>query len=318
MHQKPRAMRDSFIDSVVALMAGNDRIFFVTADFGSPALDRLRSDFPDRYLNVGIAEQNLVNVATGIALEGYVVYAYAIAPFITMRCYEQTRVNLSILSQLKTVNVNLVGVGAGLSYDVSGPSHHCLEDLSIMRVLPNMTVFSPSDFVLAADFAAYTVSNASPKYLRFDSKVLPQIYRAGEADLGKGFAVLREGGDVCVISTGFMTHKALAVAAALEKDGTGAGVIDLFMITSFDRDELASRLSRYRHVVTIEEGFIERGGMDSIIADLLRESGHSGRLLRFGIKNNYSFEIGGREVVHRLNGAGSDDIHNAIRDLAAE
>src|SRR3990167_7173418 len=106
-----KAMRDVFIDAVRQRMGENDRIFFLSADFGSPALDRLRSEFGDRFVNVGVAEQNMINVAYGLALEGYTVYAYAIAPFITMRDYEQTRLHLAISSQLRPVNVNLIGVG---------------------------------------------------------------------------------------------------------------------------------------------------------------------------------------------------------------
>src|SRR5208337_5213045 len=108
------------------------------ADFGSPKLDKLREDFSDRFINVGIAEQNLVNVSTGLALEGYTVYAYAIAPFLVMRAFEQIRNNMSLLYHTRELNVNLIGVGAGLSYDVSGPTHHSVEDIAIIRTLPNM------------------------------------------------------------------------------------------------------------------------------------------------------------------------------------
>jgi len=116
-------MRDAFLRSVKDRMAAENDIFFLTADFGSPVLDDVQSAFSNRFVNVGISEQNLINVATGIALEGFRVVAYAIAPFITMRCLEQIRVNLAILSQIRPMNVTLAGVGAGYSYEVSGPTH---------------------------------------------------------------------------------------------------------------------------------------------------------------------------------------------------
>ena len=116
-----RAMRDAFLERLIPRMETNRGIFFLTGDFGSPVLDTIRDRFPDRFVNVGIAEQNLINVASGLALEGHAVYAYAIAPFITMRCLEQVRVNLAIMSQLRPMNVNLIGVGAGCSYSLSGP-----------------------------------------------------------------------------------------------------------------------------------------------------------------------------------------------------
>ena len=146
---KPRAMRDTFLQSLHALMADDPEIFFVSGDFGSPVLDQIRLDYPDRFLNVGIAEQNLINVTAGLALEGFTVFAYAIAPFLTMRCFEQIRVSLGLLSEVRPMNVNLVGVGAGYSYVVSGPTHQCYEDITLMRSLPNMRVISVSDQVLS-------------------------------------------------------------------------------------------------------------------------------------------------------------------------
>src|SRR5258708_19783665 len=150
MPVKPRAMGDALLEQIHGAMASDPTIFFASADFGSPVLDRIRADHPDRFANVGIAEQNLINVSAGLALEGYKVFAYAIAPFITMRCFEQIRVNLALLSEVRTLNVNLIGVGAGYSYVVSGPTHQCYEDLTLMRALPNMQVLSPSDHVAAA------------------------------------------------------------------------------------------------------------------------------------------------------------------------
>jgi transketolase len=152
MKSESKIMREVLIEGIYQRMEQDQSLFFVTADFGSPKLDALREQFKDRFINVGIAEQNLINISTGLALEGFTVYAYAIAPFLTMRAYEQIRVNLSLHAQLKEINVNLIGVGAGLSYDVSGPTHHCLEDITIMRSLPNMTLFSPSDWKLAEKF----------------------------------------------------------------------------------------------------------------------------------------------------------------------
>ena len=108
-------MRDVFLERIFQEMGSDDSIFFVSADFGSPVLDKIRDDFSDRFINVGVAEQNLINISAGLALEGFSVFAYAIAPFITMRCYEQIRVSLALLSEVRPMNVNLIGVGAGYS-----------------------------------------------------------------------------------------------------------------------------------------------------------------------------------------------------------
>ena len=131
-------MRDSFIDGVYDLMRKRSDIFFLSADFGSPSLDKIRYDFPKKFFNVGIAEQDLIGIAAGLALEGFIIYAFALASFLSMRAFEQIRVNLSLMGQIKPMNVNLVSVGAGVSYDIAGATHHCLEDISLMRLLPQI------------------------------------------------------------------------------------------------------------------------------------------------------------------------------------
>src|SRR3989338_4356213 len=208
MKTEIKTMRDVYIEEIYKRMHYDDKIFFLCADFGAPKLDQLKNKFKKRFLNVGIAEQNLINISTGLALEGYTVYTYAIAPFLIMRAFEQNRNNLALLSQTKELNINLVGVGSGISYDVSGPSHHCLEDIALMRVLPNFIVASPSDWVAAKSLAEYSFRVKKPKYFRLDAKPLPQIYDIITfEDLERGFYELKKGANTCLVSTGYMTHK---------------------------------------------------------------------------------------------------------------
>ena len=182
---KPLAMRDVFLNRIWQNMENEKKIFFVSADFGSPVLDKIRTDFPERFINVGIAEQNLINVTAGLALEGYKVFAYAIAPFITMRCYEQIRVSLALLSEVRPMNVNLIGVGAGYSYVVSGPTHQCYEDITLMRCLPNFMVLSPSDHITASALFDHCLGENGLRYFRFDAQVLPVVYKDSVPDIQK-------------------------------------------------------------------------------------------------------------------------------------
>jgi len=311
-NNQPKTMRDAFIEAIYERMRENDSIFFLSADMGAPALDKLRHDFKDRFINVGIAEQNLINIATGLALENYIVYAYAIAPFITMRAYEQIRQNLSISSQIKPLNVNLIGLGAGLSYDLSGPSHYCLEDISIMRLMPNFTVFSPSDWKLAKDFVDYSIKVKMPKYLRFDGKPLPLIY--GKIDnliLEKGFYELLKGKKVCLVSTGFMTHRALKVAKELQN----VGVIDVFLLKPVDENSLFETLKKYEYIITIEEAFINSGGLDSLISKIFRDNQLSVKLKNLGFNDKHIFEVGNRDYLHKLNGLDEESIIKVIKNL---
>jgi transketolase len=311
-----KVMRDVLIEEIHKRMAGDESIYFVSADFGSPALDKLREEFSDRFINVGIAEQNLINVSAGLALEGATVYAYAIAPFLTMRAYEQIRINLSMLSQMREINVNMIGVGAGLSYDVTGPTHHCLEDIAIMQVLPNLVIFSPSDYVTAARFVDYSLHVKKPKYIRLDGKAQPRIYRDEQQTVMEdGFFALKDGREVCVVSTGYMTHKALKVAERLAGDAVHVGVVDIFMLKPLNTRLLYETLKKYRHLITMEEAFISKGSMQTIVTNAFRESGIRPEVTSLGFKDSYIFDVGDREHLHKLNGLNTERVVQMITQM---
>ncbi len=314
MKNEPMAMRDFLIEELYRRMFDNKDILFLSADFGSPVLDKLRSTFGDRFINVGIAEQNLVNIATGLALEGFAVYAYGIAPFITMRACEQIRINLSLLSHTRDVNVNLIGVGAGLSYDFTGPTHHCLEDLAIMRVFPNLMLFSPADTATIGEFVDHSLAVKKPKYLRLDGKPLPEIHSKSDGiSMEKGFREVVKGTDTCFVSTGYMTHKSLRIAQELKGMGTDAGVVDVFLLKPFDDGLLCETLKRSRRLVTIEEAFTAGGGLGSLVLDAMAANGLSLPLRKLGLADKYSFKIGDREFLHSEHGLSWEEIIRLVR-----
>jgi len=314
---KSQAMRDAFLAQLLSAMESDERIFFLSADFGSPVLDKMRTQFSDRFLNMGIAEQNLINVSTGLSLEGYIVFAYAIAPFITMRCYEQTRVNLALLSEVRDLNVNLVGVGAGYSYVVSGPTHQCLEDLSIMRTMPTMQVYSPSDHISAAMLVEPCIAHKGPKYLRFDVQALPMLYAETPPDMDQGFYIHGTGEKICIVATGYMVHTAMAVAKRLNETGKQAGVIDLFSLSRFSPEQLKQTLKPYSAIVTLEEGFHGRGGLDALITTFAIRQELSARLLTIGVEGGYRFDLGTREVLHENVGIGANAVFEKITKFMA-
>src|SRR4030042_4377617 len=309
-----KTMRDALIEQIYNKMYENEAIFFVSADFGAPVLDKMREKFKDRFINVCIAEQNLINISTGLALEGFIVYAYAIAPFLTMRAYEQVRVNLSLSSQFKEINVNLIGVGAGVSYDVSGPTHHCFEDITIMRTLPNFIVFSPSDWMLSEGFVDFSINIRKPKYIRLDGKPLPQIYNnVKRFNLENGFYELEKGKEICIASTGYMTHKALKVAKELRKNKINIGVIDVFLLKPVNEDLLFDSLKKYKFIVTIEEAFINKGGLDSLILHILKNKNSGIKLKNLGFKDEYVFKSGNRDYLYKLHGFDDENIIKIIK-----
>lgn len=318
MNLRPIAMRDAFLDRLCQAMATDERIFFISADFGSPVLDRIREQFPKRFVNVGIAEQNLINISAGLALEGYKVFAYAIAPFITMRCYEQIRVNLALLSTVREMNVNLIGVGAGYSYVVSGPTHQCYEDLSIMRAMPNVTIYSPADHITASALLEPCLAHHGPKYLRLDAQVLPMLYEKEQGVDSKGFCSLMQGDDLCLLATGYMVHTALNVATHLKSKGISVGVIDLYDLSHFSTDALRQSLVLYQGLVTLEEGFQGRGGLDAMMFDWLRKQGLTCRMLNIGVEGQYRFELGSRNELHEQVGIGEQAVTHKIMHFLRE
>ncbi|MBV8892414.1 MAG: transketolase [Acidobacteria bacterium] len=315
MHAKPRAMRDALLEQIHREMASDSSIFFVSADFGSPVLDRIRADHPTKFVNVGIAEQNLINVSAGLALEGYKVFAYAIAPFITMRCFEQIRVSLALLSEVRPMNVNLIGVGAGYSYVVSGPTHQCYEDITLMRALPNFQVMSPADHITAELLFGRCVGELGPKYLRLDAQVLPAIYTDAAPNIADGFHVHRQEGAICMIATGYMLHTAVTVAERLQANGVRIGLIDLFDLARFSTEKLREELSRYETVVSMEEGFAGRGGLDALLYNFISHNAIDVKLLNIGVEGSYRFELGTRAELHEQVGIGPEVVTRRILDL---
>ncbi|MDX9690681.1 MAG: transketolase C-terminal domain-containing protein [Alphaproteobacteria bacterium] len=314
---KPIAMRDAFLEEIWQAMQKDETIFFACADFGSPVLDKIRADFADRFVNVGIAEQNLINVATGLALEGYKVFAYAIAPFITMRCYEQVRVNLALLSKVRPLNVNLIGVGAGYSYVVSGPTHQCYEDITLMRALAGMKVLSPSDHVSAKALFKTCVEQTGPKYLRFDAQVLPVLYEDEKQAANQTYVERHTGQKICMIATGYMTQTAQKVRDVLAQQNIEVGLVDLFDLSQGSAAQLDSLLARYKAVVTLEEGFINCGGLDAHIGSHTAAHHPNLRLMHLGVTPNYHFELGTRSELHDSVGLGVDTIADKIKSLSA-
>ena len=317
---RPRAMRDAFFSRLHERMQADDRVFLLSADFGAPTLDAIRRDFPDRFVNVGIAEQNLIAVAAGLALEGYKVIGYAIAPFITMRCLEQIRVNLAILSQLRPMSVTLLGVGAGMSYDVSGPTHHCIEDLNIIGALPNVEAWSTSDPLVPAALADLCLDRPGIRYLRFDAKPQPPLAAVTDTAIAQGFAVRQPSGDVAVIATGYMTQSASAILASDATLADKIRLIDVFHVNGFDEIALANALHGVRQVLILQEAMAD-GPLDARVRRIVQEHELPCGIEVRAIRGAYHFEIAPRDVLHAHFGLSRTQIasamHHHLGQLAA-
>ena len=307
---KKITMRDTFWNRVYDLAKEDKNVIVVAADMGAPALDKFRKDFTNQFVYAGIAEQNAILISTGLALTGKKVFAYAIAPFITLRCYEQIR-NYPAGMDLP---ITIVGVGAGICYEDSGPTHHAVEDISVLRCLPNMQIFSASDNNMTAKFADMAYESKHPNYVRLDRIVLPNIYEEGY-DFQSGLGVLREVSDINILSTGNMIQTALKVSDQLKQEGINVGVIDAYKIP-VDYETFKAVTKGTKKIITLEEHTLP-GGLGSQICEIIADCGLSIQIKRLGFdfRKKYCYVYGGREVVHPVYGLDSESVKQAVKDM---
>lgn len=288
--------RDVFVQEIYEEALRNKNVWFISADFGAQALDQFRQNLPRQFIHAGISEQNMVDLAAGLALDGYLVYIYAMVPFVTFRCFEQVKVGLATMN----LPVTVVGVGAGYSYDDAGPTHYATEDLSCMRSLANIEILSPSDTQSTRECARLTYRKPSFRYVRLDRKHLPDVYADNEIRfIEQGLCEIAPGDDICLLSTGYMLEKARLAKEKLAALGINVGLVDIFKIKPLDTKSLQSILGKYRLAVTIEEHFLS-GGLGSAVAECLVDHGMPISLKRIGIEDHYYFDNGGREYLHKL------------------
>lgn len=290
-------LRDAFWNTLYDIAKQDKDVLIVAADMGAPALDRFRNDLAGQFINVGIAEQQAIAVAAGMALEDKKVFAYAIAPFITLRCYEHIRVSIATMN----IPVTIVGVGAGFSYDDSGPTHHMVEDISTIRILPNMEINSPSDNTMVSAFAHMSCKMNHPNYIRLDRKQVPDIYSDG-TDFSPGMSVLKETTDTYIVATSNMVHTALDVAKQLKAKSINAGVIDLYTLP-INSELFLKTISSARRIVTLEEHTLP-GGLGSTVCELLCDNAVAIPVKRIGLdfRDGYCYKYGGRENIQSLYG----------------
>jgi len=302
--------RDAFWNRIYELARADRNIVVVSADMGAPALDMIRSDLPGQFFNVGIAEQNGLLIAAGLAMTGKRPFVYAIAPFITLRCLEQIRVESCIMN----IPITIVGVGAGFGYEDSGPTHHIIEDIAIIRAMPNIVINSITDNVMAETVATMSRSMNTTNYVRLDRQPLPDLYDKG-TDFGEGVAMLIEGNDICIIATGSMVHTALDIADILKEKGIDAGVLDVYTFP-INESLLIQKTRDVKRIVTLEEHFLP-GGLGSAVCEVLIDANISVPVKRIGLSTEraYCYEYGGREAIRGYYGIHRNGILEQVMDF---
>lgn len=300
-------MRSAYLETLYKLASEDDRVYAIISDNGAIVYDDFKKAFPDRLLNAGIAEANMVGMAAGLAERGKIPFAYTIGAFLAYRAYE------FILNDvcLQNKNVKMVGIGEGVSYSLLGSSHHTLYDMAVLRPIPNLTILSPASpiEVKKAVIAAY--ENDGPVYIRLGTNREKEIYQSEyEYIIGKGVE-LKDGNDVTIISTGSIVSDSIEIAVNLEKRGISTRVINIHTIKPFDKDIIIKAANETGLLCTIEEHSII-GGLGSAVAEVMADYRCNKRLLRFGFKDQFAIGYGKHEEVKKMNDLGIEYITDCI------
>ncbi len=283
-------MRNAFVNTLKELARKDDRIFLVTADMGFSVFEDFRESFPDRFLNTGIAEQNTIGIAAGLAMSGKIVYVYSIIPFITMRCFEQIRLDLAY----NNANVKLVGVGAGFTYGSMGSSHHAIEDISIMRSIPNMTVLCPGDPFETEELIKRSYEHFGPVYIRLGKNGESIIHKnKNKIEIGEIIS-LTEGNDLILFTTSNTLELGKFWVDEWRLEGIHVNLVSVPTIKPINPSMIRKLIDRNIPMITLEEHSII-GGLGSTISEIIAESGKSVKFKRMGINDEFSHYVGGAE-----------------------
>ena len=276
--------RAVFGQAMLAAGEKNEKIMALSGDLGnSSGLARFQQTFPERYLNVGIAEQNMIGVAAGLAKEGFNVFATSFAPFITLRAGEQIRMNLGYMK----LNVKAVSIGSGISMSFLGNSHYGIEDAAVMRSIPNMTIVCPADCSEIVKVVNAASEFEGPMYIRLTGAVgNPPVYTEDyDFIIGKSITV-KDGADITIIANGSMVYESLQASKILDANGISTKVINMHTIKPLDTEELEKVISTSKVIVSVEEHSVI-GGLGSAIAEYKTKFSNSPPHLILGLPDNF-------------------------------
>jgi len=305
-------MRGTFVKVLSELAETDPRIVLLTGDLGYTVLEPFRDRFPTRFYNVGVAEQNMVGLATGIAEAGMIPFCYSIGTFASLRPFEFIR-NGPVLHHLP---VRVVGLGAGFEYGTAGPTHYSLEDIGVMRTQPGLNIVAPADFEQTATAVRATWDLPGPVYYRLgkdDKSVLPGL--KGRFELGLANNV-RNGDDLLIIACGPISFDVVAAADELAKIDIDAAVTVVASVSPVPERDLVEILGRHRVALTVETHSIT-GGLGSLVAEVIAENGLGTRLVRLGVRAGTEGRSGSPAHMHARHGLDRAGIVRAAKGLLA-
>lgn len=303
-------MRAAFLRTLGDLAARDPRIVLLTGDLGFSVIETYADRWPDRFVNVGVAEQNMVGIATGLAEAGFLPFVYSIATFATLRPYEFIR-NGPVSHGLP---VRIVGVGGGFEYGTAGFTHHGLEDIAVMRVLPGMTVIAPADSAQAEAALTATWDLPGPIYFRLGKQEDDQVPGlAGAFRMGR-IEQVHTGDDVAIVTTGAIACEAARAVNTLDAEGIAVTLLVVSTISPAPRKDLLEALSKVRLAVTVEAHSVI-GGLGSLVAEVIAENAVPCRLVRIGVDAIPDGISGSEAYLNDRHGLSSSQIATRVREL---
>lgn len=303
-------MRKTFIQSLLNLADQDDRVFLLTGDLGFHVLEPFIESHPDRFINVGVAEQNMVGIATGLAEAGFIPFVYSIATFATLRPYEFIR-NGPVQHHLP---VRIVGVGSGFEYGHGGLSHHALEDVGALRLFPGLSIIAPVDAPQASSALQATWDLPGPIYYRLgknDNQIIDEL--DGRYTHGRTQTIL-EGTDVLLLASGAVAEEAVTAAHRLAASGIHAHVEAIACVAPIPRESLIELTARFSVVVTVE-AHMQTGGIGSLVSEIVAEVGIQCRVVRLGVKELENHLLGDNDYMLRKHKLDADGIVQTVLSL---
>lgn len=279
-------MRDAFFDEIYLESIKNPDLIVITNDMDIFSLRKLKKQRPNQFINVGVAEQNMINIASGLASTGMKVIIYGIAPFVVFRCFEQIKMNICSMN----LPVSIVGIGSGVSFAFDGPTHHAIQDISVMNALPEMSILNPSDSNSAKYCSDLILNTKNPFYVRLDKGVHPMIHNFEKFE---SFEIIKPIQKTTILSTGTIVSNVIEAT----KNIMNVGLIDIVKLKPFP-SEIIKLLENTDNVIVIEE-HSKSGGLGSIFNDVAAENNFTAKLNFIGFENKQLLEYGSREWFHK-------------------
>jgi transketolase len=300
-------MRNAFVDELTLLAEKNEKIFLIVGDLGYGVIENFEKRFPKQFLNAGVAEQNMMGMAAGLASAGYQVFVYSIGNFPVFRCLEQIRNDVCY----QELDVSIVSIGAGLSYGTLGYSHHAIDDIGVMKALPGMTIYSPADPIETRIALSSSLSIKTPKYFRLGKSGEPNIFEEGSTNF-PNWTELANGNQLLLITTGAMTIEAIEAAEMLNLEGIEISVCSIPILKPFKLD--ISLIEKHQKILVVEEHSIS-GGLGSIVSEQIAQHGLKKDLTVLGLPDLVHHELGSQKYLRKHFEIDSQGISKRVKEI---